>query len=184
MLSLSEELMNAINPFMQLFSKRVWPRVVELTAGSILCKKQRTVSAILRVLGLSHQSDFGKYHRVFNSAKWSSLQGAKRLLLSLLNYVDKQKPLLIGLDEMLERRFGKRITQKGLYHDAARSLPEKNAFSVGLQWLSMMLVMPLPFSSRQWALPFFTKRLMAALIVCISRLIEPLAAPSSFRVLI
>jgi hypothetical protein len=62
----------------------------------------------------------------------------------------------VGIDETIERRKGRKIKGKGLYHDAARSLPKQKIYTFGLQWISMMLIIKLPFSSRRWALPFLT----------------------------
>jgi len=41
-----------------LFSKRIWQRVLELVMGAILAPGKRTVSAILRVMGLHEQPHF------------------------------------------------------------------------------------------------------------------------------
>ncbi len=156
MLSLPEHIMIIFHPFSQLFSKRVWPHTLQLWIGAILCRKQHTVSAILRVLGLSKATDFAKYHRVLNKNKWSPLAASRLLLDSLIGHLHNTRPLFIGIDDTLERRFGKRISFKGLYHDTSRSIPERKAYSIGLQWLSMMFICPLPFSKRRWALPFMT----------------------------
>lgn len=64
--------------------------------------------------------------------------------------------LIIGVDETLERRKGKKIAAKGCYRDAVRSSHNHIVYCFGLKWISMMLIVTLPFSSRPWALPFLT----------------------------
>jgi len=50
--------------------KRIWQRVLELVMGAILAPGKRTVSAILRVMGLHEQPHFQNYYRVL---KWFGL---------------------------------------------------------------------------------------------------------------
>ena len=56
-----------------LFSKRAWPLVQVLLVGAILAVGPRTISAVLRVMGLSEERQFQKYHRVLNRVKWSTV---------------------------------------------------------------------------------------------------------------
>jgi len=64
--------------------------------------------------------------------------------------------VLLGLDEHLERRRGERIAARGVYRDAARSSKAYVNKASGLRWLSLMLLAPLSWADRVWALPFFT----------------------------
>jgi hypothetical protein len=54
------------------FSERVWEWAKVLLIGTILVPGQRTVTAALRVIGLSAEPQFQNYHRVLNRATWSS----------------------------------------------------------------------------------------------------------------
>jgi hypothetical protein len=75
MATISSGLTRAIVGLSELFSKRAWPLVQVLLAGAILAVGPRTVSAVLRVMGLSQARQFQKYHRVLNRVKWSTLGG-------------------------------------------------------------------------------------------------------------
>jgi hypothetical protein len=66
-----------------MFSHPVWCHVQVLLVGAVLCRGPRTVTAVLRVMGLGHEKQFEKYHRVLSRAQWSGLQGSK-ILLGLL----------------------------------------------------------------------------------------------------
>ena len=95
---------------------------------------------------------------MLNRAKWSSLQGAKILLGLLARVIPANLPLiiLILIDETIERRKGKKIKAKVCYRDAVRSTQKKVIHCFGLKWIAMMLVVPVPWAKRAWALPFLT----------------------------
>jgi hypothetical protein len=56
----------------------------------------------------------------------------------------------------VERRSGRKIRAKGCYRDAVRSTKKHIIRCFGLKWVSMMLLVPVPWSRRVWALPFLT----------------------------
>jgi DDE superfamily endonuclease len=143
-------------PFAPLFSRPVWSHMQVLLVGALLCRGARTVTAVLRVMGLGQERRFEKYHRVLSRARWSGLQGSKILLGLLVQLLPSSWPIVIGTDDTLERRRGKNITAKGCYRDAVRSTATHVVTCYGLKWVAMMLLVPLPWSQRAWALPFLT----------------------------
>jgi hypothetical protein len=64
--------------------------------------------------------------------------------------------LVFGIDETIERRWGKNIKARGIYRDAVRSSKGHFVKASGLRWISMMLLCEIPWASRIWALPFLT----------------------------
>ena len=58
--------------FAPLFSKRVWKSAEVLLVGAILAPDKRTITSILRVMGLSQEHHFQNYRRVLSRACWSS----------------------------------------------------------------------------------------------------------------
>ena len=157
MLTLPQEIMTILMPFTQVFSARTWDWAQTLLVGAILAPGKRTVTAALRVLGLKDDKQYQNYHRVLNRAKWSGLQ-VSQILLGLLvaTFISAGVPLIIGADETLERRRGANIKAKGIFRDAVRSSHKYTNYSSGLRWVSMMLLVPLLWSDRTWALPFLT----------------------------
>jgi hypothetical protein len=65
-------------------------------------------------------------------------------------------PLIIGLEETLERRYAKKISARGLYRDPVRSTHETFVKSSGLRWVCVMVLVEIPWASRVWALPFLS----------------------------
>jgi len=151
------EIMVILGSFAQVFSERTWDWVQVLIVGAILAPSKRTVSSVLRVVGLSHEKQYQRYHRVLNRAKWSSLQVSKILLgLLVIAFVVAGGSIVLGADETLERRKGKQIKAKGVFRDAVRSSRKYIVKAFGLRWVSMMVLVSVPWSSRVWALPFLT----------------------------
>ena len=150
-------MVQVLAPFAPLFSKRVWRNAQVLLVGAILAPGRRTVSSALRAMGLDRERRFHRYHRVLSSARWSSLQ-ASRILLGLLleAFVVGEGPLILGLEETLERRYGKKIAARGVYRDPVRSTHETFVKSSGLRWVCVMLLVEIPWASRVWALPFLS----------------------------
>src|SRR5215213_1644511 len=138
--------------FAPLFRQHTWRHAEVLLLGAILVPGQRTVTSILRISGLCRERRFVNYHRVLNRAAWSGRAAARVLLEAFV----LKGPVLLGLDDHIERRRGKRIRAKGIYRDPVRSSKGHFVKASGLRWLSLMLLVPIPWAGRVWALPFLT----------------------------
>ncbi len=145
-----------IGAFAPLLSTRVFERAKLLLGGAILAPGKRPVTAVLRVLGRSDDSHFQNYHRVLNRAQWSPLKASRLLLGLLLEAFVPDGPVVIGIDETIERRRGERIPAKGIYRDPVRSSHTHFVKASGLRWVSLMLLTRIPWAGRVWALPFLT----------------------------
>src|SRR5574341_65935 len=157
MLTMPVEIMNLLRPFLPVLSERMWDWARVLLVGAILAPRHRTVTAILRVCGLSGERQFQNYHRVLNRARFASLR-ASRVLLGLLvtAFVGVGASVMVAADDTLERRRGQHIAATGHVSDPVLSSEKHSVASAGLRWVSMMLLVRLPWSSRMWALPFLT----------------------------
>src|SRR4051812_31631240 len=142
--------------FAPLFHQLTWRHAQVLLVGAILVPGQRTVTGILRISGLCWERRFVNYHRVLNRAAWSGRAAARVLLGLLLEAFVLKGPVLLGLDGHIERRRGKRIRAKGIYRDPVRSSKGHFVKASGLRWLSLMLLVPVPWAGRVGALPFLT----------------------------
>lgn len=154
--SLPSEFLAVILPYAGLFCKRVFVHVQLLITGAILTPGKRTISSALRIMGLSQEKAFHKYHRVLSHAQWSTLRASQILLRQLLAAFIGQGPLVIGIDETLERRWGLQIKARGIYRDAVRSSGSHFVKCSGLRWISVMVLTKVSWANRVWALPFLT----------------------------
>ena len=128
-----------------------------LLVGAILAPGRRTLSSALRAMGLNQEKRFHRYHRVLSRASWSSREVSCVLLGLLVKvFVPEGGPLVVGIDETLERRWGKKIAAKGVYRDPVRCTHENFVKASGLRWVCVMLLVEIPWAARVWALPFLS----------------------------
>jgi hypothetical protein len=149
--------MALVEPFRPVFHESTWNKVQVLLVGSILAPGKRTVSAALRAVGLADEPGFSKYHQVLNRAVWSSRRVSQILLNLLLGVLGHESgPLVFGLDDTIERRWGVNIKARGIYRDGVRSSQSHFVKASGLRWISLMWLTQVPWAQRIWALPFLT----------------------------
>nr|WP_245291072.1 transposase [Methylobacterium aquaticum] len=117
---------------------------------------RRTVASLLRIMSRANERRFVNFHRVLNRAAWSPRAGARILLGHLVAAFAPRGPVVLGLDDTIERRWGKRIGARGIYRDPVRSSDSHFVKTSGLRWLSLMRLAPIPWAGRVWALPFLT----------------------------
>ncbi len=159
MINLPSGFQDTISYFSFAFRKDVWPKVVILLTGAIICPGSRTVCNILRSVGLRWEKNFPKYHRVLSQDKWSAQKLGEVLLgLVVQAFIPKGESIVVGLDDTIERRWGSKITKRGIYRDPVRSSKSHFVKCSGLRWLSLMVLTPLPWlkAGVYWALPVLT----------------------------
>ena len=156
MLCLPSRFAAVILTFAPLFLQRTWRHAEVLLTGAILAPGQRTVASVLRITGLAGERRFVNYHRVLSRAAWRPRAAARLLLGLLIAAFVPAGPVVLGIDDTIERRRGKRIAAKGIYRDPVRSSRGHFVKASGLRWLSLMLLAPIPWAQRVWALPFLT----------------------------
>jgi hypothetical protein len=157
MLHLPARFATVILPFAAMFvQQRTWRHAQLLLLGALLAPGQRTICAILRMVGLRWERHFVTYHRVLNRAAWQDRVGTRLLFDLLVARFAPHGPVLLGVDDTIERRRGKRISAKGIYRDPVRSSKSFFVKTSGLRWLSLMLLAPIGWAGRVWALPFLT----------------------------
>ena len=122
-----------------------------------MARQPRPLSpSILEVMGLADKPNFQNYHRVLNRAVWSNLQASKILLTTLVMAFIPNGTIVCGIDDTIERRKGGKIKAKGIYRDPVRSSHSHFVKVSGLRWLSMMLLVEIPWAKKVWGLPFLT----------------------------
>jgi hypothetical protein len=145
-----------MRPFRCHFTAAVWRHGLVLVGGALLAPGRRTVAAVLRVMGLGEAAGFAVYRRVLSHGHWCWRALAHRLLLLLVAAFVPDGPVVVGLDETIERRRGTRSAAKGIYRDPVRSSRGHVVKASGLRWLSVMLLAPVPWAGCVWGLPFLT----------------------------
>ena len=138
------------------FTAPSWEYVLVLVMGAVLAPGKRTVSACLRMTGRAEAKNFSSYHQLLNRARWDSRAMARRLLVMIIDRFVPDGPVVIGMDDTIERRWGRRITARGIYRDPVRSSHGHFVKASGLRWLSFMVLTPVPWAGFVKALPVLT----------------------------
>ena len=153
----SVDIIQLLSMFSIAFTVPTFKNMMVLLVGTILAPGRRTVSAALRAVGLAEESHFTNYHRVLNRAHWSPWL-LSRLLMQLIiqQCLGSEEPVWLLIDDTLERRRGDRIKYKGWFRDPVRSSSRFVVRALGLRWVVMAILVPVPWSKRRWALPFMS----------------------------
>jgi hypothetical protein len=155
--TLPPDIVQLFSYFAVAFTAPTFAKAVTLAVGAILAPGRRTVASALRMVGLADDEHFTNYHRVLNRDRWSPWVVSRLLLaLLILVFVAADLPIIVLIDDTLERRKGKKIRYKGWFHDAILSTARRVVTSLGLRWLCLAILVPVPWSARPWAVPFMT----------------------------
>lgn len=138
------------------FTAPSWEHVLVLVMGALLAPGKRTVSSCLRMTGRAGAANFASFHQILNRARWSPRTVARRLLGLVVERLVPDGPIVIGMDDTIERRWGRRISARGIYRDPVRSSHGHFVKASGLRWLSFMVLTPVPWTSLVKALPVLT----------------------------
>lgn len=149
-------IINIMVNFAPLFSRTVFHNICLLFKAHILSKGRRTITDMLRQLGLHDERKFSKFHRIFYGAKWSGLQASQILFKLLHKLISPNDEMLIAIDSTIERRRGPKIKGLGSMRDPIASTKANKVLTIGLSWLVTAVIIKLPWSSKNWALPFIT----------------------------
>ena len=152
----NSELSRLFTGFAPLFTRPTAWHALRLLEGAILTVGRRTVASALRSIGRQDTPHFQNYHRVLSRARWSCHKAGKILLLRLLDAFLPDGPLVFGLDDTIERRWGPKIKARSIYRDPVRSSRGHFVKASGLRWVSVMLLTKIPWAQRIWALPVLT----------------------------
>lgn len=153
----SAAIIHVLSMFSIAFSKRAYEKAKILVMGTILTPGRRTVAAALRAVGLGQDKQFTNYHRLLNRDIWSPLILSRLLLQAIIKAsVPVDEPLWLLIDDTLERRQGDQIKYKGWCRDPVRSTKRFVVRALGIRWLVLAILVPVPWSQRRWALPFMS----------------------------
>ena len=130
-------------------------KALRLLKGAILSLGSRTVTAALRAVGLQDDPHFLNYHRVLSRARWKPRKASRILLQALVQaFAPDGQPLVFGIDDFIERRWGPQIKARGIYRDPVRSSRGFFVKTSGLRWVSLMFLPHIAWAQRVWGLPF------------------------------
>ena len=102
-------LKDRLDPFRTAFTEPTWRLARVLAMGALLALGKRTVSSCLRITGNAECKSFSSYHQVLNRAQWEPSELSRILLQHLVTNLVEEDPIVVGLDDIIERRWGPKI---------------------------------------------------------------------------
>jgi hypothetical protein len=145
-----------LGPLRQCFTAPSWEHVLVLAMGALLATGKRTVTSCLRMTGRAEAANFASYHQILSRARWCPRAVAKHILAMVIVHLVPDGPIVVGLDDTIERRWGRKISARGIYRDPVRSSHGHFVKASGLRWLSFMVLTPVPWTRLMKALPVLT----------------------------
>ncbi len=150
---LPKQVRTIFDPLEPAFSRPIHRRFVLLALAAILTLGGRTITNLLRVLGILAPGHPSSYHRVFSRDRWSLSSLARRYVAAVLaRFVPAGTVLLAGDDTVTEHP-GPHVYGKGRHRDPVRSTHTYTAFRWGHKWVVLTVLVPVPWATRRWALP-------------------------------
>jgi hypothetical protein len=143
--------MEVLEVFRPALSAPSFSNMVVLFAGWVLTGGRHAVTEALvvsRVSGLRHHAAF---HSFFAYAVWNVDELGLRLAEKIVEEIDGA--ILVAIDDTLAAKKGPHVFGLGCHIDAVRSTRKHKIFSFGHVWVTLAILLPVPFSSRRWALP-------------------------------
>jgi hypothetical protein len=126
-------------------------RFLSLFAGWVLCSGPHAVTESLVASGVAGERHHAAFHRFFSRARWS-MDELGRLLLVLLVAMARGSLRLV-LDDTLCHHKGPKVFGLGCHLDAVRSTRKVRHFTFGHVWVTLAVLVRVPFTQRDWALP-------------------------------
>jgi DDE superfamily endonuclease len=150
---LPKQVHTIFDPVQPAFSRPIHRRFILLALAAILTLGGRTITNLLRVLGMLAPGHPSSYHRVFSRDRWSLSPLARGYAAAVLaRFVPSGTVLLAGDDTVTEHP-GPHVYGKGRHRDPVRSTHTYTAFRWGHKWVVLTVLVSLPWASRRWALP-------------------------------
>jgi DDE superfamily endonuclease len=145
MLKVTTPLVVLLAPFTGCFNEPVHSTFTLLVTAWIVCLGRRTISRVWQTTGRAADSDHSKAYRLFNQAVWNWDDLARITLIDLLCDLIPGSSLWIVVDDTLCHKRGAKVAFGGIFLDAVLSSRKHKIFRFGVNWVTLGVVVQLPF---------------------------------------
>ena len=121
--------------------------------GWVQSNGTHAVTQALVVTKVAERRHHEAFHRFFSRGTWQPDHLGWCLFHSIRRFVPAEQPLHIAVDDTLAPKKGAHVFGLGTHVDAVRSTRNHRVFCFGHCWVVLAVLVPVPFSSRTWALP-------------------------------
>lgn len=116
-----------------------------MLVGWIVCLGRRTISRVWETTGRSQHHDHSAAFRLFSEAVWNWDDICHLLILNLYAALFTGGCLWVVVDDTLCHKRGSRVAFGGIFLDAVLSTRQKKIFRYGNNWVTLGIVVQLPF---------------------------------------
>jgi hypothetical protein len=152
-----------LTPLREVFPRRrTFENFVAVLLGMAMAQGTGTVSSALVAADLTDKKHWSSFYRLFSRATWSvNALGLKVAELVVHRFVPSG-PLFVAVDDTLHAKGGKNVFGAGIHHDPLTSTRSRAQFQFGHCWVTLAIVVDLPFALRPRALPVLFRLNMPA----------------------
>jgi hypothetical protein len=126
--------------------------LVVVATGWILTQGTHAVTEALVITGVATRRHHETFHRFFSRGSWSP-DALGRLVFWRLARTLIEGPVRVAVDDTVAPKKGPHVFGIGSHLDAVRSTKRRKVFTFGHCWVTLAVLVRVPFSGRTWALP-------------------------------
>jgi DDE superfamily endonuclease len=142
---ITPSLHSLLAPFSVCFRSEVFATFSLMVTAWVVCLGRRTVSRVWETTGRSATQDHSKAFRLFSEAAWNWDEVGRILLVKLLcAFVPGGRVWLVSDDTLCHKR-GAKVAFGGIFLDAVLSSKRHKVCRFGTNWVTLGLVVQLPF---------------------------------------
>jgi len=148
----------SILQFASCFTQPTFQTFGVIVAGWLLAHGRRVVTRILRAGDGLEVKSFSCYHRFFSQARWSPDEIGRVMLGWILKFIPRDAPIIVAVDDTLNRKTGRHIWAAGMHHDPLLSTAQRVFFSFGHNFVVLSIQVRFPFAPHKtWSLPILMR---------------------------
>ena len=134
-----------LESFAPCFRSEVFATFCLMTTAWVVCLGRRTLSRVWETTGRSAHEDHSKAFRLFSEAAWNWDELARILLVKLLAAFVPGSRVWLVVDDTLCHKRGAKVAFGGIFRDAVLSTKRCKVLRFGTNWVTLGLVVRLPF---------------------------------------
>ena len=134
-----------LGPLWPCFRCEVHATFTLMVIAWIVCLGRRTVSRVWETTGRSAAQDHSHAFRLFSEAVWNWDEVCRILLVKLLAAFIPGSRVRVAIDDTLCHKRGAKVAFGGIFLDAVLSSKKHKTFRFGTNWVTLGLIVELPF---------------------------------------
>lgn len=135
------------------FTRPGFANLLVVFAGWTLTSGPHAVTQALVSTGVAGRRHHEAFHRFFSRGTWRPDEVGRLLFGWFVRHLREGAPVRVVVDDTLATKKGAHVFGIGSHIDAVRSTRRQKIFAFGHSWVVLAVILPVPFSSRTFALP-------------------------------